>query len=511
MCARPSMAESLEQLAAYARANDAAPVSVPALPAPQPLDDPDDPPVWPAWDNLGGPCTHPTSLAAGPPDAYGSGALLQHFEAHVSNLLGKEAALFCVTGTMAQLIALRLHAHNRNKIFACHPKSHLMLHENNVRASAPRTRSWPARAVHCSVACSAHPCVIFCPRAPFVCRSAAPPQAFDLIDGLSALQIGSPSRPMSLAEIESAFGKHWKQPAALVLELPERELGGQTIPWSELVAIRAWALSKGVRMHLDGARLWEIQPHYRRSFQEIASLFDSVYVSFYKGMQGPTGAMLLGTASFIGDARAWQHRMGGRLWQVWPMVLGAQRALNANLATFAARGDKLREVVAALGAAQRAFVHAHAHDVPQVLVRPAKPATPAPSNDADGAHAASAGASSVAASSSTAVATAAAAGAAPDWEPFFHFVPAVPTCSMVHMHLLMSAPDAESLCAAVRAQEGLGLFARIRGAGKAQCVWEWNMGTDNARVDTSQFVRAWGAFMQLRYEQLRKQALALQL
>lgn len=145
------MQESLEQLAAYARANDAAPVSVPALPAPQPLDDPDDPPVWPAWDDLGGPCTHPTSLAAGPPDAYGSGALLQHLEAHLSNLLGKEAALFCVTGTMAQLIALRLHAHNRNKIFACHPKSHILLHENNVRASRATQRAHGSHAQYSAV------------------------------------------------------------------------------------------------------------------------------------------------------------------------------------------------------------------------------------------------------------------------------------------------------------------------------------------------------------------------
>ena len=311
---------------------------------------------------------------------------------------------------------------------------------------------------------------------------------------------------MSLAEIEAAFAKHWKQPAALVLELPERELGGQTIPWSELVAIRTWALKKGVKMHLDGARLWEIQPYYRRSFQEIASLFDSVYVSFYKGLQGPTGAMLLGSASFIAEARAWQHRMGGRLWQVWPMVLGAQRALNANLATFAARGNKLREVVAALTAAQSAFVQAHAHDAPQVLMRPTKAAAPAPSVDADGAGASSAAASSVAASSSAAVATAV-AGTEPDAEPFFHFVPAVPTCSMVHMYLHMGAADAESLCATVRAQEGLGVFARIRGAGKAQCVWEWNMGTENALIDTKDFERAWSAFMRLRFEQLKKQAL----
>ena len=137
-CARKSMQEQLAELAAYAEMHTHAPVSVPSFPAPQPLsgNEPDaPPPVWPSWDAPVPACTHPTNLLQGPPDCYGAGAHLAHFEAHVANLFGKEQALFCTTGTMAQLIALRIHSQGRNKILACHPKCHLMLHEANVSSS----------------------------------------------------------------------------------------------------------------------------------------------------------------------------------------------------------------------------------------------------------------------------------------------------------------------------------------------------------------------------------------
>lgn len=131
--AKKSMQEQLAELAAYAELHTNATVSVPSFPAPQDLSDPDAAlPVWPSWDAVVPACTHPTNLLQGPPDCYGSGAHLAHFEAHVANLFGKEQALFCTTGTMAQLVALRIHSQGRNKILACHPKCHLMLHEANV-------------------------------------------------------------------------------------------------------------------------------------------------------------------------------------------------------------------------------------------------------------------------------------------------------------------------------------------------------------------------------------------
>lgn len=65
-------------------------------------------------------------------DVYGSGPLLQEFEDRIARLLGKEAAVFCVSGTMAQVTALRLACQDRGRdLVALHPTSHIFVHERS--------------------------------------------------------------------------------------------------------------------------------------------------------------------------------------------------------------------------------------------------------------------------------------------------------------------------------------------------------------------------------------------
>jgi len=73
-------------------------------------------------------------------------------------------------------------------------------------------------------------------------------------------------------------------PCAVIVECPHREVGGKTTPWAELVALSAACREAGVALHCDGARLWEAAAAYDKSLAEICALFDSVYVSFYKGL-----------------------------------------------------------------------------------------------------------------------------------------------------------------------------------------------------------------------------------
>ena len=70
--------------------------------------------------------------------------------------------------------------------------------------------------------------------------------------------------------------------AAVVWELPQRDLGGLLPEWDDLTEQIAAARATGAATHLDGARIWEAQTYYGRPFDEIASLFDTVYVSLYK-------------------------------------------------------------------------------------------------------------------------------------------------------------------------------------------------------------------------------------
>ena len=220
------------------------------------------------------------------PDMYGAGALIEQFEQEIATLLGKEAAVFMPSGTMTQQIALRLWCERRNcHTVAYHPTCHLELHEQ---------------------------------------------QGYQLLHGIHARLAGSPHSLLTLDDLRATAGPI----AALLLELPQREIGGQLPSWEDLEAQVAWARERGAALHLDGARLWEAGPYYQRPYAEIAALFDSVYVSFYKGIGALAGAALAGPGEFIAEARVWQRRHGGNLIRLFPYVLSARLQLRRRLDRF---------------------------------------------------------------------------------------------------------------------------------------------------------------------------------
>jgi threonine aldolase len=99
---------------------------------------------------------------------------------------------------------------------------------------------------------------------------------------------------------------------------------------------------------MDGARLWEAQPFYDRPHAEIAALFDSVYVSFYKGLGGMAGAALAGDAALVAEARVWQRRHGGNLVTLHPFVVAAEVALDERLERMPVHAAHARALAAAL-------------------------------------------------------------------------------------------------------------------------------------------------------------------
>ena len=145
-----------------------------------------------------------------------------------------------------------------------------------------------------------------------------------MLHGLKAQLLGSRDRPITVSDLDEL-----EEPlAAVLLELPDRELGGVLRPWDDLVALCDRAREHGAALHLDGARLWQCGPFYERGLDEIAALFDTVYVSFYKDLAAPAGAALAGPADLIEEARVWQVRHGGRLYSVHPYLIAAERGLD---------------------------------------------------------------------------------------------------------------------------------------------------------------------------------------
>jgi threonine aldolase len=224
-------------------------------------------------------------------DSYGDGGTVEVLEHEVRTLLGKAAGVFMPSGTMAQQIALRIHAERRHReVVAFHPTCHLELHED---------------------------------------------KAYQRLHGRELL---------TLEDLKAI-----REPlAALLIELPQREIGGRLPAWDDLVAQTACARDQGAAVHLDGARLWEAAPFYGRPLAEIASLFDTLYVSFYKGLGGLSGSMLLGEEDVIAEARLWRHRHGGTLFALWPYAASALAGLRLRLPRMPVYAERARAIATAL-------------------------------------------------------------------------------------------------------------------------------------------------------------------
>ena len=236
-----------------------------------------------------------------PVDRYGDGGVVAELEAEIAGLLDKPAAAFLPSGTMAQQSVLRVHADRRQRrVVVFHPMCHLHRHEG---------------------------------------------QAFQRLHGLTGRPAGDPDRLMTIDDLTAIA----EPPAALLIELPQRDLGGQQPAWANLQAQADWARGRGAAVHLDGARLWESAAGYGRPLGEIADLFDTVYVSFYKGLGALAGCCVAGPADVLAEVREWRHRMGGTLFGLWPNAASALTCLRRRLPQMPEYLGHAREVAAALG------------------------------------------------------------------------------------------------------------------------------------------------------------------
>jgi hypothetical protein len=109
----------------------------------------------------------------------------------------------------------------------------------------------------------------------------------------------------------------------VVVELPLRRAGFRLPDWDELVAISAWCRAHGVKLHFDGARLWESAPHYGRSLAEICALADSVYVSFYRAWAAWQATIANRPRRTSSPRSPWKTRLAGNVYTLYPMVLSA--------------------------------------------------------------------------------------------------------------------------------------------------------------------------------------------
>jgi len=216
-------------------------------------------------------------------DRYGATGAVEMLEREVAELLGKPAAVFVPSGIMAQQAVLRAWCDRRGSLRVALPQlSHLVHHE----ADGPR-----------------------------------------LVHGLRLEHLTEGRVLPTAADLERLPPRL----GAAMVELPLRDAGCLLPSWEDLVALSAAARDRGVPFHADGARLWESQPFYDRPLAELAGLFDSVYVSFYKGLGAMAGACVAADPGVVDEVRLWRTRMGGTLFGMTPYAVGALVGLHSEL------------------------------------------------------------------------------------------------------------------------------------------------------------------------------------
>ena len=218
-------------------------------------------------------------------DWYGAeGGAVEPLEAQIAELLGKPAAVFLPTGTMAQQAVLRVWCERRGSMRVALPDlAHPLAHEQD----GPR-----------------------------------------LLHGFRFEHLTTGATVPTAAHLAAVRGEL----GAAMIELPLREAGCIAPTWDELQELSTAAHGRGVPLHVDGARLWEVAPFYEgRSIADLAGLFDSVYVSFYKGLGAFAGAAVAAAEDVVAEVRQWRRRMGGEMFQMTPYALSALLALRDEL------------------------------------------------------------------------------------------------------------------------------------------------------------------------------------
>lgn len=235
-------------------------------------------------------------------DRYGERGAVAQLEREVADLLGKPAAVMFPSGVMAQQATLRAWCdRSASRRVAVPDLSHLVRHENDG----------PRRVLGLE---------------------------------LEWLTTGRETPTAeSLARVGGRLG-------AAVVELPLRDAGCLLPTWDELVELSAAARERGVPLHADGARIWESVAHWDRTLAEAAGLFDSMYVSLYKGLGGSSGALVVCPEDLAGELRAWRQRMGGTIFSMTTAAVGGLMGLREHLGRFADHRAWAIELAAELAA-----------------------------------------------------------------------------------------------------------------------------------------------------------------
>jgi threonine aldolase len=227
-------------------------------------------------------------------DNYSNGGAIAQLEQVFAEKLGKEAAVFLPTGTLANLLAVRTLAGTDRRVLV-QAESHLY---NDSGDGATE------------------------------------------LAGLNLVPLASGAATIPLEEVKawverSRSGRVPTPVGVLAIENPVRRRDHAMVDPGELERVCKYAREQGIRLHLDGARMFHLPQHSGRPLREVAALFDTVYVSLWKHFNAASGAILAGDARTLEGLYHVRRMFGGSLPYAWPAMAVAARYVDGYEAEYA--------------------------------------------------------------------------------------------------------------------------------------------------------------------------------
>ena len=250
-------------------------------------------------------------------DCWGEDPTARRLEERSAEMLGKPAALFVPSGTMANQIALLLHCRPGDEVIVGRG-AHTRLYESGAGAA------WA---------------------------------------GVQFAEIGAPDGTFDPDELEAArlpVDRNLPRSRLVAIENTHNRGGGRIWPRPLVESVAARARMLGLALHLDGARIWNASVASGVSEREIAAPFDTVAACFSKGLGAPVGSVIAGTGEAIVQARRFRKMLGGGMRQVGVLCAAALFALEHHRTRLADDHGNARRLAAGLA------------ETPGVRVEPAR-------------------------------------------------------------------------------------------------------------------------------------------
>ncbi len=238
-------------------------------------------------------------------DVYGEDPTVNALQEKITALTGKEAALFVTSGTQANQVAINAHTQPGDEVI-CEYRSHIF----NFEAGAP-----------------------------------------GLLSGVQLHPVQGDYGVMNVERVLEAIrpsNHHFPRTRLITLENTHNRWGGTIYPLEEIKKMRSLADAHGLKLHLDGARLWNASVATGLSIKELSSYFDSVSLCFSKGLGAPVGSIIAGDESFINRAHYYRKAYGGGMRQAGILAASALFALDNHVERLMKDHERARRLAEAI-------------------------------------------------------------------------------------------------------------------------------------------------------------------